>query len=183
MNVAGKAFHGHCVAQASVDTPLGPMLLARSRHGLIGAWFEAQKHHPGRFTAPVLPGDELLRAAALQLQRYFSVDMAADSTADPLAFTLPLDLQGTPFQLSVWQALLHIPRGSVCSYADIAARLGRPKSVRAVGAAVGRNPVSVIVPCHRVVGSNGALTGYAGGVERKLALLQLEAVMSLSLDR
>lgn len=88
---------------------------------------------------------------------------------------LPLDLLGTAFQKSVWRALLAIPRGSTRSYADIARSIGSAAAVRAVGGAVGRNPVSVIVPCHRVVGASGALTGYAGGIERKTALLRLEA--------
>ena len=88
---------------------------------------------------------------------------------------MPLDLHGTPFQRAVWHELLGLERGATCSYGDIAKRLGRPSAGRAVGAAVGRNPVSIIVPCHRVVGSDGALTGYAGGLQRKTALLQLES--------
>ena len=92
------------------------------------------------------------------------------------AFDVPLDLQGgTAFQQSVWRALLAIPSGQRTSYGALSASIGAPAAVRAVGAAVGRNPVSVIVPCHRVVGSDGSLTGYAGGIERKTALLQLEA--------
>jgi methylated-DNA-[protein]-cysteine S-methyltransferase len=91
-------------------------------------------------------------------------------------FDLPLHfLWGTPFQQSVWTALLTIPYGQTTSYADIAHAVGRPSAFRAVGAAVGRNPLSVIVPCHRVMGANGALTGYAGGLQRKQHLLQLEA--------
>jgi methylated-DNA-[protein]-cysteine S-methyltransferase len=88
---------------------------------------------------------------------------------------VPLDLLGTPFQVGVWRELLAIEPGLTCSYGDIARKLGQPTAGRAVGAAVGRNPISVIVPCHRVVGSDGSLTGYAGGLERKTALLRLEA--------
>jgi len=143
------------------------MLLARTRNGLAGVWFEGQKDHPGPLAAPQAPNDPLLRAAAAQLAAYF----AGRSTR----FDLPLDLHGTPFQRSVWQALLGIPSGRTCSYGDIARQLGSSQAVRAVGAAVGKNPVSVIVPCHRVVGSDGSLTGYAGGLERKRALLRLEA--------
>ena len=93
-------------------------------------------------------------------------------------FDLPLDLQGgTAFQQSVWQALLAIPAGDTTSYGAIGLRVGRPSAVRAVGAAVGRNPVSIVVPCHRVLGRDGSLTGYAGGLERKSALLELEGAM------
>jgi methylated-DNA-[protein]-cysteine S-methyltransferase len=88
---------------------------------------------------------------------------------------VPLDLQGTAFQRDVWQALLRIEAGATRSYGEIARELGVPSASRAVGSAVGRNPVSIIVPCHRVVGSSGALTGYAGGLERKTSLLRIEA--------
>ena len=155
-----------CVAQARVATPLGPMLLARTAEGLAGAWFDAQKHHPGPLGAAEAPNDALLQSAAAQLQRYFD--------GDPAPFELPLDPLGTPFQRAVWAALRQIPRGRTCSYGELARAIGTPLAVRAVGAAIGRNPLSLIVPCHRVVGAGGALTGYAGGVERKRALLALE---------
>ena len=92
-------------------------------------------------------------------------------------FDVPLDLAGTPFQRRVWHALLDIALGCVSSYGQVAARVGAPRALRAVGAAIGRNPVSVIVPCHRVLGSDGALTGYAGGLDRKRALLALERAL------
>jgi methylated-DNA-[protein]-cysteine S-methyltransferase len=158
--------HAACTAQCTVASPLGPVLLARTANGLAGAWFEGQKHHPGTLDAPVLPNDPLLNRAGAQLRRYF----AGESTA----FDLPLDLLGTPFEQSVWQALLAIPPGSTRSYGDIARVVTAASAVRAVGGAVGRNPVSVIVPCHRVVGRDGSLTGYAGGIDRKVALLRLE---------
>lgn len=156
-----------CIAQALVDTPLGPVRIARTAKGLAGLWFEGQKHHPGALRAPLRPDDALLKRAAVQLQRYF--------TGESAAFDLPLDLQGTPFQRSVWTALLHIPAGRTCSYGELARAIGKPRAVRAVGAAVGRNPASLVVPCHRVLGQDGSLTGYAGGVQRKQSLLQLEA--------
>ena len=90
------------------------------------------------------------------------------------AFDVPLDPQGTEFQQQVWQALLEIPYGQMASYAEVASAINKPKAVRAVGAANGRNPISILVPCHRVIGSNGSLTGYAGGLPRKQWLLQLE---------
>jgi methylated-DNA-[protein]-cysteine S-methyltransferase len=158
--------HAACTAQCTVASPLGPVLLARTAKGLAGVWFEGQKHHPGDLAAPVHPEDPLLRLAAVQLQRYFE----GESTT----FDLPLDLLGTPFQQAVWRALLKIPAGSTQTYGGIARGVASAKAMRAVGGAVGRNPVSVIVPCHRVVGAAGSLTGYAGGVDRKLALLALE---------
>ncbi len=156
-----------CTAQARFDTPLGPVLLARTARGLAGLWFDGQRHHPGTLAAPLRVDDPLLRHAAELLQRYFA--------GEPVAFDLPLDLHGTPFQQSVWRALLQIPAGRTSSYGAIARGLGTPQAVRAVGAAIGRNPLSVIVPCHRVLGQDGSLTGYAGGLPRKRSLLALEA--------
>jgi len=105
-----------------------------------------------------------------QLRAYFA--------GERTSFELPLDLQGgTPFQQSVWSALLGIPRGGTTSYAALAREVGKPQAARAIGAAVGRNPVSIVVPCHRVLGTGGGLTGYAGGLERKTALLQLEGAL------
>ena len=168
MTTATRCLHEACTAQATIDSPLGTMLLARSAHGLLGAWFEGQKDHPGPLTAPERPDDPLLQAAATQLADYFA--------GRAMHFELPLDLRGTPFELDVWQALRRISLGRTCSYVEIARQLGAPSAMRAVGAAVGRNPVSVIVPCHRVIGASGALTGYAGGLDRKRALLSLEGV-------
>jgi len=166
MSTLTNTLNAVCTAQALLDTPLGPVRVARTATGIAGLWFEGQKHHPGELAAPMRHNDPLLRRAAQALQRYF-----AGKVAD---FDLPLDLHGTPFQRSVWQALLRIPAGRTCSYGEIAQAIGAPQAVRAVGAAVGRNPASLVVPCHRVLGRDGSLTGYAGGVERKQALLALE---------
>ena len=166
MNATISSIDKTCTAQATVVTPLGAMLLARTEQGLAGAWFEGQKHHPAPLAAPQRPDDALLRSAAEQLHAYFA--------GLRTAFELPLDLHGTPFQRAVWQLLLEIPGGATRSYGAIARALGSAAAVRAVGAAVGRNPVSVIVPCHRIIGSDGALTGYAGGIARKRALLERE---------
>ena len=166
MNSTTDTVHAACTAQATIDSPLGAILLARTAKGLAGAWFEGQKHHPGTFAAPERPEDALLAQAAAQLQTYFA--------GGDHGFDLPLDLHGTPFQRAVWGALLAIDAGDTRSYGEIAAAIGSASAVRAVGGAVGRNPVSVIVPCHRVVGRDGSLTGYAGGVQRKQALLALE---------
>jgi methylated-DNA-[protein]-cysteine S-methyltransferase len=167
LNQVIDAIHAACVAQATIATPLGPLLLARTQAGLAGAWFESQRHHPGRIAADEVPNDPLLRRAAEQLREYFDAERAD--------FDLPLDLHGTPFQRLVWTALQRIAAGHTMSYATVARAIGAAQAVRAVGAAVGRNPLSVIVPCHRALGSDGSLTGYAGGIERKRALLRLEA--------
>lgn len=111
-------------------------------------------------------GSEPLRQAMIQLERYVA--------GEPVQFSCPLDLRGTPFQVSVWQELYRIPYGQTRTYAQIASAIGAPKAVRAVGAANGANPLAVIVPCHRVIGSNGALTGYGGGLDLKAWLLTLE---------
>jgi len=153
-------------AQARLNTPLGALTLAATAQGLAGAWFDAQAHHPGPLPLPHDPHQRWLRLAALELTRYFD---------DPGAgFTVALDAAGTPFQRSVWQLLGQIAPGETAAYGDIAQRLGRPQAARAVGAAVGRNPLSIVVPCHRVCGRSGALTGYAGGLDRKRALLAHE---------
>ena len=158
--------HAACTAQARLATPLGEMLLARTASGLAGAWFDGQQHHPGELAAPQRANDPLLRDAIQQLTRYFA--------GESRPFKLPLDLHGTAFQCRVWRALQDIAAGATLRYGDVASRIGAPTASRAVGAAVGRNPLSVIVPCHRVLGATGALTGYAGGLDRKVALLELE---------
>jgi methylated-DNA-[protein]-cysteine S-methyltransferase len=166
MSYATTAIQSACTAQALYASPLGNMLLARTRTGLAGAWFLRQKDHPGELNAPERPDDPLLRRAVEQFTRYFA--------GGKEGFDLPLDLLGTPFQRDVWLALLRIPLGTTQTYGAIARAVGTPDSARAVGAAVGKNPLGVVVPCHRVIGSNGALTGYAAGLERKVALLELE---------
>lgn len=153
-----------------LNGPLGPMILAATAQGLCGVWFEGQRHGPSAERQQSWtpdPSNSLLQEATQQLQAYLAGE--ADG------FDLPLDLSaGTSFQQSVWQALLHIPPGQTRSYGELARLLNKPQAVRAVGAAVGRNPVSIIVPCHRILGAGGQLTGYAGGLWRKQALLQRE---------
>jgi len=158
-----------CTAQTTIATPLGDVLLARTDAGLAGAWFTGQKAHPTTIAAARRDDDPLLCAAASQLTEYFA--------GRRQHFDLALDMSGTDFQRQVWRTLLGIACGQTASYGDIARQIGSPSAVRAVGAAVGRNPLGVIVPCHRVVGSDGSLTGYAGGLERKSALLHLEGVL------
>ncbi len=157
------------VAQCRLDTPLGPMTAAATAHGLGGLWFDGQAHHPGPLEAPMRAELAVLRHTAEALGRYFAAPGRAQLDLPPL------DLGGTPLQQAVWQALLTIPPGRTRRYGELAAALGRPTAARAIGAAVGRNPISVLVPCHRVVGADGALTGYAGGLERKRQLLGAES--------
>jgi methylated-DNA-[protein]-cysteine S-methyltransferase len=155
------------IVQARYDSPLGPMIVAATDRGLAGVWFAQQRHLPDCSMWPYAPRHPVLRDALAQLGAYFA--------GERTAFDLPLDLQGgTPFQQNVWHALLAIPHGTTTTYRAVGAQAGQPLAMRAVGAAVGRNPLSIVVPCHRVIGSDGSLTGYAGGLERKRALLQLE---------
>ncbi len=161
------------IVQARYASPLGTIIVAATSQGLAGLWFDGQRHLPQELTgAPVWPVDEehpVLKKVMAQLAEYFAGQRSQ--------FDVPLDLSyGTAFQQSVWQALLAIPQGGTASYGEVSHRIGKPAAVRAVGAAVGRNPVSIIVPCHRVMGANGSLTGYAGGLDRKSALLRLEGV-------
>lgn len=153
-----------------LDSPLGPMILAATTEGLSGAWFEGQRHGPSDARMQHWihnASNPLLQETAEQLHAYFAGQLTR--------FDLPLDLSaGTPFQQSVWQALLNVTASQTQSYGGLAQQLNNPKAVRAVGSAVGRNPVTIIVPCHRILGAGGQLTGYAGGLWRKEALLKLE---------
>ena len=145
------------------------MLLAASEHGLAGVWFvQGQQQTPNASGWHTNNTHPTLKAAAQQLTEYFS--------GQRYAFDVPLHpTWGTPFQRAVWHALQRIPYGHTSTYGDIAHDIGNPNAVRAVGAAIGQNPHTIIVPCHRVVGVNGSLTGFAGGLERKRSLLKHEA--------
>ncbi|MBO9687372.1 MAG: methylated-DNA--[protein]-cysteine S-methyltransferase [Mitsuaria chitosanitabida] len=169
---ASRAAPRH-TAWTETATPLGPLLVARNDQGLSGLWFEGQKYHPGGVDAPRDDADPLLRDTVAVLRDYFAGKSRDASRSESPALP-PMSPRGTPFQQAVWQALLAIPAGETITYGELAARLGRPEAVRAVAAAVGRNPVSVLIPCHRVVGTDGSLTGYAGGLHRKEALLTIE---------
>jgi len=155
------------IVQAEYASPLGRIIMAASGQGLAGVWFEGQRHQPDPSTWPLAPQHPVLLQAVQQLKDYFA--------GQRTTFNLPLDLgSGSAFQQAVWQALQQIPWGTTTSYGRLGASTGKPSAARAVGAAVGRNPLSIIVPCHRVLGANGSLTGYAGGLARKMALLRLE---------
>jgi methylated-DNA-[protein]-cysteine S-methyltransferase len=155
------------IAQTRIPTPLGTMTAAATGRGVAGLWFDGQRHHPGALAAPLDEQQPHLARLRRELERYWR---------DPgVRFEVALDPQGTPFQRAVWERLRELGPTQRTSYGELARQLGRPQAARAVGAAVGRNPISLVVPCHRVLGRDGALTGYAGGLERKRWLLQHEA--------
>jgi methylated-DNA-[protein]-cysteine S-methyltransferase len=176
------------VAQATFESPLGTLIAAATERGLAGLWFVDQQHHPGTLLAPVDPEQRWIAQVAAELAAYWAYQVAVDGAVEaspraagaappPPAFKVALDPQGTSFQRAVWQALLTIPFGSTTTYGAIAAQAGSPAAVRAAGAAIGRNPVGIVIPCHRVIGRDGSLTGYAGGLDRKRHLLEIEGVL------
>ena len=166
-----QAFAGvPLVAQAVIDSPIGPLTALATERGVAGLWFDDQTHHPGALDAPLAAGNAHIMAIKRWLDDYWA-------GRDPSPRAVPLDLHGTPFQRAVWQALLSIPLGRTRTYGEVAAQVGGGAVPRATGSAVGRNPVSILVPCHRVIGANGSLTGYAGGLPRKERLLQHEGVL------
>lgn len=152
-----------------IGSPIGPLLLAASDTGMHAIEFQDARH-------PVRRGDDwqegshpLLQRAEKQLREYFA--------GRRRSFDLPLAPQGTPFQREVWQALASIPYGKTSSYGELAARVGKPSASRAVGAANGRNPLPIVLPCHRVIGADGSLTGFGGGLPAKQFLLRLEGAL------
>ena len=171
MTTIRQAFDGVPLsAQAMVDSPIGPLTALATNKGLAGLWFDAQKHHPGDLDAPIDANHLHIVAVQRWLDSYWA-------GRDPSPRDVALDLHGTLFQRAVWKALLGIPFGRTRTYGEIAAQVGQGAVPRATGTAVGRNPVSILVPCHRVIGANGSLTGYAGGLPRKEKLLQHEGVL------
>lgn len=148
------------------ESPLGAMTLLGTEAAVCAVLFAGQRHE----AAHLRPAEAGEPAAITRMRR----ELDAYFTGRLLHFTTPLAPQGAPFQAAVWLALLDIPFGQTASYGALAGRLGKPQASRAVGAAVGRNPIAIAIPCHRVVGANGQLTGYAGGLDRKRALLALE---------
>lgn len=163
------------LVQGLASTPVGPFGAVITARGLACLAFPSESpsscetwirsREPG---ARVIHDHPVLDALSAQLTAYFDGSLHQ--------FSIPLDLRGTPFQLEVWQALREIPYGEVCSYAGVATTIGRPRAVRAVGMANHANPVPIVVPCHRVIGSNRSLTGYGGGLDLKERLLRLEGV-------
>lgn len=157
-------------ATTRCPSPVGDLTLVASEQGLSAILWEDDDPARVRLAPKVEnPDHPVLRETARQLGQYFA--------RERWSFDLPLDFHGTDFQKDVWRALLAIPYGETRSYAEIARAVGRPTAFRAVGAANGRNPISIVAPCHRVIGSGGALTGFAGGIEAKRMLLALEGQM------
>ena len=164
------------LVQTRIETPLGEMCLGATARGLAGAWFIDQRHRPESMDFKNLPHPwprqdrhPTLVQAAQELQEYFE--------GARRVFDVDLDINGgTLFQQSVWRALLKIAYGITSTYGNIGRQINNPAAMRAVGSAVGRNPLSIIIPCHRVLGGDGSLTGYAGGLGRKTALLKLEGL-------
>ncbi|MET7937232.1 methylated-DNA--[protein]-cysteine S-methyltransferase [Streptomyces sp. NPDC005322] len=152
-----------------VDSPVGPLTLVATDGALSGLYMTEQRHRPSEetFGAPGGPGDAPFAETIRQLDSYFAGELTD--------FDVPLQLTGTPFQRRVWAELCRIPYGETLSYGGLADRIGQPTASRAVGLANGKNPVGIIVPCHRVVGSTGSLTGYGGGLGRKRQLLDFES--------
>jgi O-6-methylguanine DNA methyltransferase len=168
-----------------VTSPIGPLFLAASGRGLVALEFDARL--PGQQTLRPNPRDlrtevhfvkfedspDAMRSYVLELKEYFA--------GQRREFTFPLDLRGTDFQVACWRALLQIPYGETRTYADIARAVGRPQGFRAVGMANNRNPLAIVVPCHRVIASDGTLCGYGGGLDLKRKLLELEGALTATL--
>jgi len=155
-----------------LPSPIGSLTLVAEAGQLVGLYMDAQQHRPGDATIGV-PGDldaAPFAAAGRQLAAYFAGQLTE--------FDLPLAPVGTQFQRRVWTALQTIPYGQSWSYGQLAEKIGSPAASRAVGLANGRNPIALVIPCHRVIGSDGSLTGYGGGLDRKRFLLELEATVA-----
>ena len=162
----------YCIEARVIGSPVGDLVLLSSGEGLSGLYFG---HRIGR---EGLPDDNrrsaVLNAAETQLAEYFA--------GSRKRFEIPLDARGTPFQQSVWEQLRQIPHGQTASYGDLARNLGKPGAMRAVGLANGANPISIIVPCHRVIGADGSLTGFGGGLEIKQQLLEHEGALLMAVS-
>jgi methylated-DNA-[protein]-cysteine S-methyltransferase len=148
-----------------MDSPVGPLTLVSADGALCGLYMDGQRHLPAAETFGQRD-DTVLAGAVGQVEEYFA--------GGRTQFDVSMAFAGSPFQRSVWDALRHIPYGHTVSYGELAGRIGNPAASRAVGLAHGQNPIGIIVPCHRVVGSTGQLTGYGGGLERKQFLLDFE---------
>ncbi len=158
------------LAARDLDTPMGPLTLVATGAALVGAYFADHRRRPDLDAVPRPDAHPILDAAVRDYAAYLE-----DPHARP---TVPLEGAGTEFERDVWRALARIPCGETRTYAQVAQEIGRPTAVRAVAGAIGRNRLTVLVPCHRVVGADGSLTGYAGGIERKRWLLTHERAAS-----
>ena len=151
----------------TIKTPMGDLMLVANTSELIGLYFAGCDHIPAELKQWKRDARHpILRQANVQLQEYFK--------GKRTEFSLPLHVTGTDFQERVWRQIALVPYGKTISYADLAHKAGKPKAVRAAGTNTGRNPLSIVIPCHRVIGKNGGITGYAGGLDKKRYLLELE---------
>jgi methylated-DNA-[protein]-cysteine S-methyltransferase len=157
-------------SETRIDSPLGPLRLLADERGLRGLYMQRHQGEPLASGSTDTPDHPILAQTAKQLREYFA--------GERRVFELPLAAEGTEFQQRVWQALMALEFGQTCSYGQLARAIGQPSASRAVGAANGRNPLSIVVPCHRVIGSDGSLTGYGGGEANKRWLLEHEARLS-----
>ena len=159
-----------------IKSPIGDLLLVADVSAVTGVYFPGRDHVPAASKAWTLtPQHPVLQQAAKQLQEYFA--------GKRKSFTLPLRLAGTDFQQQVWREIALIPYGETINYSELAKRAGAPQAIRAAGTTTGRNPLSIIIPCHRVMGKNGGLCGFAGGLKRKRHLLELENSDTSKRDR
>lgn len=169
----------------TMPSPIGPLFLAASDRGLVALEFEARL--PGQQTIRPNPRDLGRESKSLRLEhsenemRSYTLELDEYFLGQRRSFVFPLDLRGSGFQLACWRALQAIPYGETRSYGDIARAVGRPQGFRAVGMANHRNPIAIVVPCHRVIASDGTLCGYGGGLEVKRKLLELEGALSAAL--
>lgn len=159
----------------TIDTPCGEMTLYATDDALIAVYFEDHKKQNPYDAEKVKGAHKILDSAERDLKLYFSGKREE--------FKTPIAMEGTPFQMKVWRGLQQIPFGETWSYLDLAKKIGKPKAVRAVGMANSKNPISILVPCHRVIGANGTLTGYGGGLENKKWLLEHEGALPESRQR
>jgi methylated-DNA-[protein]-cysteine S-methyltransferase len=157
---------GGSVIYTTMDSPIGELLLLGDGDSLHGLYMQAGKN-PIRINPQWIRDDEAFAEIRDQLEEYFA--------GERTTFDIPMRLEGTAFQRTVWHELTQIPYGETISYGELAKRIGRPDRARAVGTANGQNPIAVIVPCHRVIGANGKLVGYGGGLDNKRRLLELES--------
>ena len=170
-----------------IETALGPLFVGGSERGVHSIDFlrDSRNGHPGDYDEAYWAGRLEAETGEAPVRDAVAASAATTELREFMAggrarFDMPLAPFGTPWQLAVWDSLLAIPFGETTSYGELARRLGRPSASRAVGAAVGRNPIGLVIPCHRVVGSSGALTGYAAGLDRKRWLLELESRVASS---
>lgn len=163
--MAQQPQHTGTMYYSEMESPLGPLLLTGNGAALASLYMHDQKHRPA-LPSSYQRDDRVFARVREQLRAYFAGELQN--------FDIPLAPSGTAFQEEVWQALRTIPYGAIETYGSLAARIGRPGASRAVGLANGRNPIGIIVPCHRVIGANGSLTGYGGGIDRKRWLLEHE---------